>query len=92
MPTRSAVRKQPLFGRAVAGPETASTSSTVRPSSTMWWIALHIAKTPMRFATKFGVSLPNTIPLPSRRRMSSAIPAATAGSVSRAATISTSRM
>ena len=33
MPTRSAVRKQALCARAVAGPATASTSSTVRPRS-----------------------------------------------------------
>jgi len=53
---------------------------------------LQIENTPMRFATKFVVSFAVTIPFPSRTRMSSAIPAVTAGSVKRLATISTSRM
>ena len=92
MPTRSAVRKQALRARAVAGPATASTSSTVMPSAIVWWMALHIEKTPMRLATKLGVSLAWTTPLPRRCSTNAATEAVTAGSVWRLGTTSTSRM
>ncbi len=71
-----------VLGLPMAGPVSASTSSIVRPSSCMIWTVAIMACTPMRLATKLGVSLASTIPLPSRFRAQAATPSNTSGAVS----------
>ena len=56
MPTMSASRKVPVRGQPIAGPVSASTSSIVRPCSSISVAAVNIDRTPIRFAIKFGVS------------------------------------
>ena len=59
------MRKLALFGWPIGAPVMASTSSGARPSSSIRWMPISIAWVPMRLPTKFGVSLPSTMPLPS---------------------------
>jgi hypothetical protein len=76
----------------MAGPLIASTSSGARPISTIVWIVASIACTPMRLPTKFGVSLPTTMPLPSTSWPKRTTRSNAAGSVSGPATSSSSFM
>ena len=57
-PTMSAVRNTADEGRPMVGPNTLSVSETPMPSSFIQWTVETMPNTPMRLATKFGVSLP----------------------------------
>jgi len=72
-PTRSAVRKAALFGRPIGGPAIASISSILSSIASMWAMVFMMAYMPILFATKFGVSLPYTMPLPRTRSPNSAM-------------------
>ena len=73
-------------------PITASASSTVKPRSRAPLTADWIQKVPIRLATKPGVSLHSTTPLPSHRSAKSPIVASASGRVFAPATISSRRM
>ena len=92
MPTMSARRKVPVRGQPMAWPVSASTSSMVRPCSSISVAAVNMTATPMRLAMKLGVSLAKTICLPRMRSAKAAKAATTAGSVSAVGMISSRRM
>ena len=80
-PTRSVVLKIAVLGRPRAGPNSASTSGIVNPSSTMACMIFPIPCTPILFPTKFGVSFAQTIPLPRYFSPNMAINSRISGSV-----------
>ena len=63
-PTTSEVRKVPELARPSFLPVRSSTTSTVRPYLSASIIVASMPATPTRLATKFGVSLARTTPLP----------------------------
>ena len=63
-PTTSAVRKVPLLARPRRLPVRSSTTSNVRPWFSTSFIVASMPAMPMRLATKLGVSLARTTPLP----------------------------
>ena len=65
IPTTSAVRNVADLGRPIIGPVSASISSTFNCNFSMAFIIAIIPKTPTRFAINAGVSLHNTVVLPS---------------------------
>ncbi|OQC22640.1 MAG: hypothetical protein BWX71_02346 [Deltaproteobacteria bacterium ADurb.Bin072] len=64
-PTRSPVAKMAVLGRPSGAPKMASTSGMVNPSSSMAVRVAPMPWMPMRLPMKFGVSLAQTMPLPS---------------------------
>ena len=77
-PARSIVRNVALFGRPIAGPVIASTSSTPRPAALIALNTCIRPKMPIRLAMKPGVSFARTTPLPSRLSANSTIVRTTA--------------
>ena len=69
----SAVRKTADLGRPMGGPKTLSTTAMLRSNSFIQCITDMMPATPMRLATKLGVSLAWTMPLPSTFSPKSAI-------------------
>ena len=77
---------------AERGPVSASTSSMVRPCSSMSVTPVNITATPMRLAMKLGVSLAKTTCLPSARSANVANAATSSGSLSSVGMISSNCM
>ena len=82
----------PVRGLPMTGPNRASTSGMLIPSSSISCITFTIPCTPIRLPTKFGVSLAHTIPLPKIRSPKSAINSSISVRVSSPGIISSSFM
>ncbi|MNN90146.1 hypothetical protein D3C81_2080480 [compost metagenome] len=80
------------MGRPIFGPVSASTSSKLKPRRAVWCMAARMENTPMRLATKLGVSSARTTPLPNVDVSQVSSWSSTAGCVWDVAMISTSRM
>ncbi len=88
----SPVRKVALLGWPIGTPVIASMSSGARPISSIRWITVIIDCTPMRLPMKLGVSLAQTMPLPSASLPHASQRALAAAEVSGPATSSRSFM